>query len=311
MAAPPQPAEAGARLVPVRRRAVEITRPFRRRLRLLQGEKLILVFRPENGSSKRSARCVARACSAAAGRREARSRTNGRCRRSSASRWSCVSCVDSPMTSAPARRGPRGGRGTRRPGASRRPIVCLAAVGRRGEQRHLHSVRSPNACVAIAPRVVTGGATCSAPAATRRCAVSSLSATWSASRTVPDTRRPASMASTVAAWLSSNSSSVARPASRGRRVRPSSSSRPAARDRACAVEGERLVEVRHGERDSQLYHLSHGWCNAVPGRNHPDRPLDREGPGRAHAGCMRDACVVPICRSADMWEGCVRRFDSE
>src|SRR6266700_4551305 len=44
--------------------------------------------------------------------------------------------------------------------------------------------------------VMTGGATCTAPAATSRRAMSSLSATFTASRTVPDTRRPTSIAST-------------------------------------------------------------------------------------------------------------------
>ena len=43
--------------------------------------------------------------------------------------------------------------------------------------------------------------------------MSPLSSTRSANRTVPDTRRPASIASTDPAWAPSNSSSVARPAS--------------------------------------------------------------------------------------------------
>jgi len=47
--------------------------------------------------------------------------------------------------------------------------------------------------------VLTGGATRPAPAATSRAAMSWLSATLIASRTVPDTRRPASIASTVSA----------------------------------------------------------------------------------------------------------------
>ena len=48
--------------------------------------------------------------------------------------------------------------------------------------------------------VMTGGATRPAPAATSRAAISSLSATLTANRTVPDTRRPASIASTDSAW---------------------------------------------------------------------------------------------------------------
>ncbi len=61
--------------------------------------------------------------------------------------------------------------------------------------------------------VMTGSATRSAPAATSRSAISPLSSTCSANLTVPDTRRPASIASTDSAWALSNSSSVARPAS--------------------------------------------------------------------------------------------------
>ena len=69
------------------------------------------------------------------------------------------------------------------------------------------ALRSPHGAM-------TGSATRSAPAATSRSAISPLSSTCSANRTVPDTRRPASIASTDSAWALSNSSSVARPASR-------------------------------------------------------------------------------------------------
>jgi hypothetical protein len=67
--------------------------------------------------------------------------------------------------------------------------------------------------------VRTGGAACAASAATSRRAMSLLSATLTASRTVPGTLRPASIASTALAWASSTSSRVARPALR-RTTRP-------------------------------------------------------------------------------------------
>ena len=68
------------------------------------------------------------------------------------------------------------------------------------------ALRSPHGAM-------TGSATRSAPAATSRAAISPLSSTCTANRTVPDTRRPASIASTASACALSNSSSVARPAS--------------------------------------------------------------------------------------------------
>ena len=61
--------------------------------------------------------------------------------------------------------------------------------------------------------VVTGDATGSAPAAMSCSAVASLSPTWSASRTLPATRLPASTSSTSSAWRSSSSSIVPGPAS--------------------------------------------------------------------------------------------------
>jgi aminoglycoside 6'-N-acetyltransferase len=85
------------------------------------------------------------------------------------------------------------------PGVNR--VSCIPSGAR------TRAFRSPHG-------VVTGGATRAAPAATSRSAISPLSSTCSANRTVPDTRRPASIASTDSAWALSNSSSVARPASR-------------------------------------------------------------------------------------------------
>ena len=81
------------------------------------------------------------------------------------------------------------------------------------EQGQLHPVRCLDPGVAIAPRRDDGLRDPFGPAATSRAATSTLSSTCSANLTVPDTRRPASIASTDSAWALSNSSSVARPAS--------------------------------------------------------------------------------------------------
>src|SRR5581483_2725345 len=67
----------------------------------------------------------------------------------------------------------------------------------------------------------TGSASAAAPAAARRSTVASRSLVSIASRTIPETRRPASIRSTLSACRSSKSSSVARPAS-SRITRPSS-----------------------------------------------------------------------------------------
>src|SRR5437868_1299835 len=92
-------------------------------------------------------------------------------------------------------------------GAPENSVSCIPSGAR------TRAFRSPHG-------VVTGGATCSPPAATSRAAASSLSGTATARRTVPDTRRPASIESTNAACASSKSSSVARPPPR-RTTRPS------------------------------------------------------------------------------------------
>jgi hypothetical protein len=90
--------------------------------------------------------------------------------------------------------------------------------------------------------VRVGSASTVAPAAASARVVVALSSTSNAIRTCPATRRPTSASSTKAACVRSNSSSVARPASR-MVTRPSSGGEclALAQSEDVAVEEQRLV----------------------------------------------------------------------
>src|SRR5262249_1766631 len=91
-------------------------------------------------------------------------------------------------------------------------VSCIPSGARTRAFRPPHAVITAGAPAQPAALPPAGG-TASSPAVTRRAAIASLSAPSSASRPVPDPRSPASIRSTIAAWSSSRSPSVALPPS--------------------------------------------------------------------------------------------------
>ena len=110
---------------------------------------------------------------------------------------------------------------------------------------------------------VTGAATRSAPPATSRSAVASLSATSSAKRTVPDTRRPGfdlvdGRSLRLVEQLQRRPPGIEQDHAATVRAPVGDLSEP----ERIAVEREGLVEVGHGQRHSQLGYLGHTRSNA-------------------------------------------------